>query len=681
MNDYFVKVSIKTEEETFHWHDVIEILLVLAGTIDVYLNNRKYELKTDDVLSLNCDDVHRVDIMSKDSVYICLHINIYAFNQYMPGISNVLFKCSPDLYKDEMEPLAVHIREKIAQSIIELTKQDDGYENRIIYYAIDILTTLRNRFNAIGKNPDKYRSIEQFERVWEVFEYLYANYTRKLTLGEVSQHVHVSEAYLSHTIKDGTGMSFEELLNFVRSECAVKLLITSDMSITAISYECGFSAPKYFNSFFLRFFKCTPSEYRKQNKHLSTEDKVSGLKKKDLSIESQIDLSAYLGKLERYIYGGLECPPNIENRTTLIDIDLQNDSQAIVGVFLNAAWRKKIKVKRASDLLRADVRKMIEQVQREIKFDYVEIQDLLGVNFIRKDGEGNTVLWDDIRQVIDVIINNDGLPWIVTEPNQTNNDILCKVKEYIKKQYGEEKLERTVIQASSDTSGDATKITLHAMTYESRHLLFDTAFSGPYFAQAISKDEKDADLLENCVLFDSNEDTSFNGQLSLFTSQGLCKPLYFTLQLLKELSGNVIMNKDDYILAKNDRGIQILTYNVPDSVRGKVAREITVEEQQRYGGFLTDKDRSYNIVISGLQKESCYLITRKKLGRMSGSILDSLGKKEVLKYLDCEAIEILKANCHPRLQFNYFENCENYNFSLKLEPNALELIEIKSVSN
>lgn len=41
-------------------------------------------------------------------------------------------------------------------------------------------------------------------------------------------------------------------------EPAAEELLESDMTITDISYECGFSAPRYYNAAFKKYFSCTP---------------------------------------------------------------------------------------------------------------------------------------------------------------------------------------------------------------------------------------------------------------------------------------------------------------------------------------------------------------------------------------------------------------------------------------
>ena len=53
---------------------------------------------------------------------------------------------------------------------------------------------------------------------------------------------HLSIYYLSHVIKEATGLSFQDLLSFIRVEESEKLLLGTNKKIGAIAEETGFSA-------------------------------------------------------------------------------------------------------------------------------------------------------------------------------------------------------------------------------------------------------------------------------------------------------------------------------------------------------------------------------------------------------------------------------------------------------
>jgi AraC-like DNA-binding protein len=49
-----------------------------------------------------------------------------------------------------------------------------------------------------------------------------------------------------------------------RMEQCIRLMPNKEKTLLEISYESGFSDPKYMNRMFMKHFGCTPKEYRKR---------------------------------------------------------------------------------------------------------------------------------------------------------------------------------------------------------------------------------------------------------------------------------------------------------------------------------------------------------------------------------------------------------------------------------
>jgi AraC-like DNA-binding protein len=58
-------------------------------------------------------------------------------------------------------------------------------------------------------------------------------------------------------------MTFIDYINSMRIYHAEQLLIKTQISITEISFQVGFSSTAYFIKVFKRYNFCTPSNYRK----------------------------------------------------------------------------------------------------------------------------------------------------------------------------------------------------------------------------------------------------------------------------------------------------------------------------------------------------------------------------------------------------------------------------------
>ena len=75
--------------------------------------------------------------------------------------------------------------------------------------------------------------------------------------------VFLSPGYLSTVFKEETGMTLNRFIRVVRMNKAKELLETTNMKITGIAKEIGFSNSSYFCRSFREFFGDTPESCRK----------------------------------------------------------------------------------------------------------------------------------------------------------------------------------------------------------------------------------------------------------------------------------------------------------------------------------------------------------------------------------------------------------------------------------
>ena len=85
-----------------------------------------------------------------------------------------------------------------------------------------------------------------------------------LSLGEVADHVYVSQWHLSKLLNRETNQSFFDLLGGMRIGLAKKLLADPALRIHEIAEQAGFSDVAHFSRTFKKVTGCTPGEYRNQ---------------------------------------------------------------------------------------------------------------------------------------------------------------------------------------------------------------------------------------------------------------------------------------------------------------------------------------------------------------------------------------------------------------------------------
>ena len=109
------------------------------------------------------------------------------------------------------------------------------------------------------KNEERSESLVERARA-----YMQENYSREISLDDISKEVNISPYYFSKIFKDESGENFTEYLTNIRINKAKELLANGDLSIKEIGVMSGYSDPNYFSRIFKKQTGVTPSEYRER---------------------------------------------------------------------------------------------------------------------------------------------------------------------------------------------------------------------------------------------------------------------------------------------------------------------------------------------------------------------------------------------------------------------------------
>jgi AraC-like DNA-binding protein len=99
-------------------------------------------------------------------------------------------------------------------------------------------------------------------RIEKAFEYMRANYSKEISLNDIAKTVNMAEVSFSRFIKKRTGKTFIDSLNDIRLGHSTRLLIDTTLSISEVSFKCGYNNLSYFNRIFKKKHNCTPKEFR-----------------------------------------------------------------------------------------------------------------------------------------------------------------------------------------------------------------------------------------------------------------------------------------------------------------------------------------------------------------------------------------------------------------------------------
>lgn len=126
------------------------------------------------------------------------------------------------------------------------------------------LLRMADRILANKENVQVQIHSSEISQVERIAMFIAQNYARPIKAADIGKEVGLHPDYANVVFKRTFGMSLSEYLIQERISHAQRKLVSTDISITEILYECGFNSISSFNAAFRKINKCTPREFRKK---------------------------------------------------------------------------------------------------------------------------------------------------------------------------------------------------------------------------------------------------------------------------------------------------------------------------------------------------------------------------------------------------------------------------------
>lgn len=258
------------KEHSYHYHNSLTILKVIAGEIEVRVWARNNVLKAGDIIIFNPGEVHKISSITETNLVSITHIGLDLCRQYYEAFDTCVILVNSYRYKHVIPEKYTQLN-RLYKSLLQVLCSDEQFDLSSSKDILrDFIFLLAEDFDyvsggvALKRFSDavvkRYKSL--FKRVFRTSSTL-----SHATLKDIAKETGVHYSYLRSDIVERYGFGFQWLKNTYKTEKAARMLMDTEESIMSICINCGFSDPKYFIKYFKIFFECTPSEYRKQYKN------------------------------------------------------------------------------------------------------------------------------------------------------------------------------------------------------------------------------------------------------------------------------------------------------------------------------------------------------------------------------------------------------------------------------
>lgn len=260
----------------WHYHKQLELLLILDGELDVFIEEASFKLQAGDMLIIGSSELHR-DHSEAPLDYIVLQFDLEQFYDastipYMRYFSETQMPLSMANYIfKENEEVNEQAKLYTKQILQEVSAKKTGYELAVnILIKQILLLLLRNDSRKLLTQQDDFDHI----RLRPVLDYIENHLTDRIQVEEVCKIANMSYYYFVKYFKKTIGLSFTEYVNYRKVKWAERILLTKDLSISEVGERIGMPNMAHFYKMFKKYNDCSPKQFQRKMLDWSREQPV-----------------------------------------------------------------------------------------------------------------------------------------------------------------------------------------------------------------------------------------------------------------------------------------------------------------------------------------------------------------------------------------------------------------------
>lgn len=279
-DDLLLPISIKVRDliqyenkrALCHWHDDIEIIKILSGTMNFYVNGEVFHLIENDMLMINSKQVHYgYEYRNDNCKFICLMLNSSVWK-----INESLYEKYVKLIIEDNKLSAWHFKQKednkneldalFEELLLWNNSKIKAKEWKVLgliydlWYQIYTLISDKKIMGGVFKD-DFSRDINIFK---QMVAFIYQNYKNSISLQEIAQAGNIGKSKCCDLFRKYVNKTPIDFVNVYRLEKSKLLLKYKDLTITQVALNCGFNNGSYYAEIFKKYNQCTPSAFRKR---------------------------------------------------------------------------------------------------------------------------------------------------------------------------------------------------------------------------------------------------------------------------------------------------------------------------------------------------------------------------------------------------------------------------------
>lgn len=248
-----------------HWHNDVEFVKVLDGKINYNINGEIVTLEEGDGFFINSKQFH--SNLQKDN-YSCSFICIILHPVLMCPSKTIAEKYITPILSNPAIPYYVFKKNvewerNITECLEKIYALRDEEFFELNLYSLFFALWSQMYKNISHKTLKKSPETQHLNELKMMISFIKEHYSEKISLSDIANAGGTCKTSCCSIFKKFTNQTPGAYLTDYRLRKSIELMQNSDMTLTQICFDVGFSGASYFSETFKRIYKISPTEYKK----------------------------------------------------------------------------------------------------------------------------------------------------------------------------------------------------------------------------------------------------------------------------------------------------------------------------------------------------------------------------------------------------------------------------------
>ncbi len=364
------------------------VIYVIKGSLNIRNMNLLTVLKKEDILLIQPGIEYSIE-SSQNTLYGMASYPADQVHRLFHGKDIPLYCNSTRDHRNSYQDLRKIFHTMTAEYVSQTAMTDCyvGSQLLLLLHTITEHYRLNDQDVSHDAEPDDMR-------MHEVMQYVMSHLYDDISLGEIAEQLYVSTSTLSRLFKKKTGTYFADYVGHMRVQRSLEFLEFTDMPLTQIAVECGFSNSSNYSRLFHKEMGTPPSEYREKAKQLYF------IRKKEEE-EERIQIQNELKHL------------NFAENNEIFHREVSLSTEMVQSELSKQIWNQTINIGPFADLTKANVQYHILYLKEQLHFTHVRIWNLFSEQMMITDGRKlGSYHYDLVDQILDFLVEHRICPFI-----------------------------------------------------------------------------------------------------------------------------------------------------------------------------------------------------------------------------------------------------------------------------